>query len=173
MNVRACASHYSGLASRQVLQGVCRCAFSSRFLLCSPSSPLPKASPVPKSNSNVLFGNLVLTGFTNDLAFLNGMTVRGLLSEANNILGGGPTPDPTLSFEDFDGVLLSVNDSFNGGPAFASFDDQHLLLPPSATAAPEIDQSSVLSGMTLLLRALAALRGRPSARRNSKPSTST
>jgi hypothetical protein len=59
-----------------------------------------------KGNSNVLFGNLVLTGFTNDLAFLNGMTVRGLLSEANNILGGGPVPNPTLSFEDFDAVLF-------------------------------------------------------------------
>jgi hypothetical protein len=126
-----------------------------------------------KGNSNVLFGNLVLTGFTNDLAFLNGMTVRGLLSEANNILGGGPTPDPTLSFEDFDGVLLSVNDSFNGGPAFASFDDQHLQLPPSTTAAPEIDRSSVLSEMTLLLGALAVLRGRASARRKSRPSTPT
>jgi hypothetical protein len=111
-----------------------------------------------KGNSNVLFGNLVLTGFTNDLAFLNGMTVRGLLSEANNVPGGGPTPSPTFSFQDFDAVLLSVNDLFNGGPAFASFDDQHLQLPPATTAAaPEIDPSTALSGMTLHLGALAAL----------------
>jgi hypothetical protein len=52
-----------------------------------------------------------------------------------------------------------VNDSFNGGPAFASFDDQHLQLPPATTAAaPEIDPTSALSGMTLILGVLAALR---------------
>jgi hypothetical protein len=54
-----------------------------------------------------------------------------------------------------------VNESFNGGPAFASFDDQHLQFPPATkTAAPEIDPSSALSGMTLLLGVLAALRAR-------------
>jgi hypothetical protein len=114
-----------------------------------------------KGTSNVLFGNLILTGFTDDLAFLNGMTVRGLLSEANTILGGGPTPGPTFSYSDFWVALNSVDMSFNGGPANMSFDDQHLQLPPTTiVSAPEIDPSSAFGAMTLLLGALAVLRGR-------------
>ncbi len=114
-----------------------------------------------KGTSNVRFGNLILTGFTNDLAFMNGMTVRELLGEANTILGGGPTPSPTFSYFDFFAAVNSVDMSFNGGPANMSFDDQHLQLPPVTTAAaPEIDPSFALSGMTLLLGALAVIRGR-------------
>jgi len=53
-----------------------------------------------KGNLGMSVGNLVLTGFTGDLTFANGLTVRQILNDANTVLGGGPEPNPSVMFQD-------------------------------------------------------------------------
>ena len=108
-----------------------------------------------KGTSAVPFGDLLLTGLTGDQAFLNGSSVRKVLSDANIFLGG--SYQPAFSYLDFYTTVDDINNSFNGGPV-SSWADQHLELPSSnLTAAPEIDPASVGTAVTLLVGTLAVL----------------
>jgi hypothetical protein len=76
-------------------------------------------------HSGVPFGNMVLTGFTGNLAGLNNITVSELLATANAILGGDSTAYlPT----DIDPIVASVGDAFNEGVE-SDFANAHLELP--------------------------------------------
>ena len=115
---------------------------------------------VLKGNLNVPFGNLVLTNLTGDLSFADGLTVRQVFADANTVLGGGPTPNPSVSFSDMFTLINDIDMSFNGGPP-SQFAQQNFEYPASTThAAPEVDVSTAASGVTLLAGALVVMRRR-------------
>jgi hypothetical protein len=114
---------------------------------------------VIEGNLHIPFGDLILTGLSGDLAVFNGINVRSLLGDAETILGGGPLPDPSLSYQDFFLLINDVDQSFNTGPV-SSFADANLELPPGAAAVPETGRYSTLGDVLLLLGLIAATRGR-------------
>src|ERR1700728_596941 len=111
-----------------------------------------------KGNLGMSVGNLVLTGFTGDLTFANGLTVRQILNDANTVLGGGPEPNPSVMFQDMFTLANSIDMSFNGGTV-STFATQHFVYPVTMSA-PEIDPVTMGGAATLLIGALAVVRGR-------------
>ena len=111
-----------------------------------------------KGNLGMSVGNLVLTGFTGDLTFANGLTVRQILNDANTVLGGGPEPNPSVMFQDMFTPANSIDMSFNGGTV-STFATEHFVYPVTMSA-PEIDPVTMGGAATLLIGALAVVRGR-------------
>jgi hypothetical protein len=116
--------------------------------------------------SSVLLQNLTLTGLTGDELWANGLSIGGVLAEADTVLGGGPLPNNKTSLNAVYGLVSNIDYAFDGGEV-STWADQHLLLPTSGggtgggtTSAPEIDPTGAVSGFTLLLGALGVLRGR-------------
>jgi hypothetical protein len=116
--------------------------------------------------SSVLLQNLTLTGLSGDEQWANGLSIGGVLAEADTVLGGGPLPNNKTSLNAVFGLVDDINYAFDGGEV-DSWADQHLLLPTSGggtgggtTTAPEINPTGAMSGITLLLGALGVLRAR-------------
>lgn len=116
--------------------------------------------------SSVLLQNLTLTGLSGDEQWADGLTIGGLLAEADIVLGGGPLPNNKTSLDVVFGLVDDVNYAFDGGEV-STWADQHLLLPTTgggtgggSTSAPEIDPTGAMAGFTLLLGALGVLRAR-------------
>ncbi|HUN73219.1 MAG TPA: hypothetical protein VMU40_01770 [Steroidobacteraceae bacterium] len=114
---------------------------------------------VIEGNLHIPFGDLILTGLSGDVAVFNGINVRSLLGDAETILGGGPLPDPSLSYQDFFFLINDVDQSFNTGPV-SSFADTNLELPPGAAPVPETGGYSTLGDVLLLLGTVAVTPGR-------------
>jgi hypothetical protein len=113
-----------------------------------------------KGNLKMPVGNLVLTGFTGDLTFANGLSVRQILNDADTVLGGGPEPKPSVTFQDTFTLANNIDMSFNGGTV-STFATQHFVYPVT-TSAPEIDPAALGGAATLLIGGLAVVRGRRS-----------
>ena len=111
-----------------------------------------------KGNLGMSVGNLVLTGFTGDLTFANGLTVRQILNDANTVLGGGPEPNLSVMFQDMFTLANSIDMSFNRGTV-STFATEHFVYPVTMSA-PEIDPVTMGGAATLLIGALAVVRGR-------------
>jgi hypothetical protein len=111
-----------------------------------------------KGNLGMSVGNLVLKGFTGDLTFANGLTVRQILSDANTVLGGGPEPNSSVTFQDMFTLANDIDMSFNNGTV-STFATQHFVYPVSQSA-PEIDATAAGGAAMLLIGALAVARGR-------------
>jgi hypothetical protein len=117
--------------------------------------------------SSVLLQNLTLTGLTGDQLWANGLTIGGVLAEADIVLGGGPLPNNKTSLTAVFGLVDDINYAFDGGDEVSTWADQHLLMPTSGggtgggtTSAPEMDPTGAIGGMTLLFGALGVLRAR-------------
>jgi len=74
------------------------------------------------------------------------------------VLGGGPEPNPSVMFQDMFALANSIDMSFNGGTV-STFATQHFVYPVTMSA-PEIDPVTVGGAATLLIGALAVVRGR-------------
>jgi hypothetical protein len=114
--------------------------------------------------STMPYGNLVMTGWSGDLAGLNGMTVNDLLAVAEAELGGSST---TYPIADLDSVVAQTSAAFPAGSTIVNgmvtitdgefvgtlpFATDHLELPDAApnpntpTTAPEPSSLLLLSG---------------------------
>lgn len=97
----------------------------------------------------VPFGDLVLqnldslTGVGPEVADLDGMSVREVLSAAELLLGGAASP---LSPEDMFILLTQVNMSFNGGNPASDFATEFLALPGSPTVPEPSTWAMLLIG---------------------------
>jgi hypothetical protein len=108
-----------------------------------------------QNNDFITWSQVACTG---DLTFANGLTVRQILNDANTVLGGGPEPNPSVMFQDMFALANSIDMSFNGGTV-STFATQHFVYPVTMSA-PEIDPVTVGGAATLLIGALAVVRGR-------------
>ena len=124
------ASSASGAFGGEVLALVVNVAFSDAGVLAHPS--------------DVPFGDLVFqnldpstlasagrgSDFGPEVAELNGLTVRDLLSQANLLLGGAASP---FDLDDIAALVSDVNMTFDSG--IVSTFDEFLALPSSTTPA--------------------------------------
>lgn len=96
--------------------------------------------------ASVGFGDLLLAEFTNDLALLNGLTLRQFLEEGNSLLGGGSS---AIGLSSYNGVVQRINAAFEDGstadetypPAVSVWAQEHLRIadvspPPTPVPAP-------------------------------------
>jgi hypothetical protein len=119
--------------------------------------------------STVPYGDLVLTGWSGDLAGLNGMTVSDLLAVAEAELGGSST---TFPIADLDAVVAQTSAAFPAGSTIVNgmvtitdgefvgtlpFATDHLEFPDSAPNPNTPTTTPEPSSLLLLSAGLAAL----------------
>ena len=89
----------------------------------------------------VAFGDLVLVGFADAFAPANGLSVRDLLSVANEILGGGSS---VLGISELYDIGEQVNSSFVNG-VVSSWAQDHLRIPGTDGTVPEPGSLALLA----------------------------
>ena len=90
------------------------------------------AGLIPNS-SGLLFGNLVLTGFSGSESSLNGLTVEQFFAISQAALAGQAT---SIGFPDVENLTANINDAFDEGQV-DSFAQDHLVAPSSSVGVPE------------------------------------
>jgi hypothetical protein len=85
------------------------------------------------NSSGLLFGNLVLTGFSGSESSLNGLTVEEFSPLSQAALAGQAT---SIGFPDIEDLTANINDAFEVGQPDA-FAQDHLVAPGSSAAMPE------------------------------------
>jgi hypothetical protein len=85
------------------------------------------------NSSGLLFGNLVLTGFTGSESSLNGMTVDQFFGLSQAALAGQST---SIGIPDMEDLTANVNAAFDNGQP-DTFAQDHLVAPGSSAAMPE------------------------------------
>jgi len=85
------------------------------------------------NSSGLLFGDLVLTGFSGSESSLNGLTVEQFFAISQAALAGQAT---TIGFPDIEDLTANINDAFEEGQP-DSFAQDHLVAPGSSATMPE------------------------------------
>lgn len=127
----------SGFLGGGVVATALNVAFSDAGLLAHP--PGVAFGDLVFQNLGLLVGDPESAGVGPEVAALDGMTVREVLSEADQVLGGAATP---FTPEDMAQILDLTERAFNTG-AVSNQADVYLALPPSA-AIPEPAPSAML-----------------------------
>jgi|SRR5277367_21017 len=93
------------------------------------------------NSSGLLFGDLVLTGFSGSESSLNGLTVEQFFAVSQTALAGQPT---SIGFPDIENLTANINDAFEVGQP-DSFAQDHLVAPESSAAMPESSSLMLLA----------------------------
>jgi hypothetical protein len=85
------------------------------------------------NSSGLLFGDLVVTGFSGSESSLNGLTVEQFSAISQAALAGRET---SIGFPDIENLTANINAGFDNGQP-DSFAQDHLVAPGSSPAMPE------------------------------------
>jgi hypothetical protein len=108
-------------------------------------------------NSDFLFGDLVLHGFSGSVAGLNGLSVRTVDVIINNSLGGGTTG---YTIDDLDLIAEELGNSFDDGTV-STWAQDHLAAPDTAAVPEPSTWVSMLIGFILMAVVLRWKRMKP------------